>query len=85
MDWLAWIVLGGIAGWIASMLTRNNANMGIIANIIVGIIGSFAGTFILSLLGIPGTTGFNLYSLFVAIGGAVVLLWLVNIIRGRRK
>lgn len=85
MDWLAWIVLGGVAGWIASMLTKNNGSMGILANIVVGIVGSFAGTFILSLFGIAGTTGFNFYSLFVAIGGATLLLWLLNLIRGRNK
>jgi len=85
MNWLAWIVLGGIAGWIASMLTHNNARMGLLANIVVGIIGSFAATYILSLLGIAGTTGFNFYSLLVAVGGATLLLWLLNLIRGRDK
>ena len=85
MDWLAWIVLGGVAGWIASMLTHNNARMGLLANIVVGIIGSFAATYILSLFGITGTTGFNFYSLLVAVGGAVLLLVLLNLIRGRDK
>jgi len=85
MGWLAWIVLGGLAGWVASILTKNNARMGILANIIVGIIGAFAGTYLLHLAGIKGMTGFNFYSFLVAVGGAVVLLLLFNVIRGRKK
>jgi len=85
MDWLAWIVLGGLAGWVASILTKNNRQMGILANIVVGIIGAFAGSFILGLLGVQGMTGFNVYTFFVAVGGAVVLLFLFNMIRGRRR
>lgn len=85
MNWLAWIVLGGLAGWVASILTKNNARMGIIANIIVGIIGAFAGTFLLGLAGVKGMTGFNFYTFLVAVGGAIVLLFLFNVIRGRRR
>ncbi|MEA4889032.1 MAG: GlsB/YeaQ/YmgE family stress response membrane protein [Clostridiaceae bacterium] len=85
MDWLAWIILGGLAGWVASLLTKNNARMGILANIIVGIIGAFAGTFLLNLIGVQGMTGFNFYTFLVAVGGAVVLLFLFNIIRGKRR
>lgn len=84
MDWLAWIVLGGVAGWVASLITRNNARMGILANIIVGIIGAYAGTFLLNLAGVQGMTGFNIYTFFVAVGGATVLLFLFNMIRSRR-
>jgi uncharacterized membrane protein YeaQ/YmgE (transglycosylase-associated protein family) len=50
----------------------------------VGIIGAFAGSFILSLLNVKGMTGFNVYTFFVALLGATVLLWLFNMIRGRR-
>jgi len=85
MDWLAWIVLGGLAGWVASILTKNNARMGILANIIVGIIGAIAGSFLLNLVGVKGMTGFNFYTFLVAVGGAVVLLFLFNMIRGRRR
>jgi uncharacterized membrane protein YeaQ/YmgE (transglycosylase-associated protein family) len=84
MSWLAWIVLGGLAGWVASILTKNNARMGILANIIIGIIGAFAGTYILQLMGIKGMTGFNFYTFLVAVGGAAVLLFLINAIRGKR-
>ncbi len=85
MDWLAWIILGGLAGWVASIITKNNNNMGLLANIIVGIIGTFAGTYILNLMGIQGMTGFNFYTFLVAVAGASVLLFLFNIIRGKRR
>ncbi len=85
MNWLAWIVLGGLAGWVASILTKNNARMGIFANIIIGILGAFAGTFLLSYLGVQGMTGFNFNTFLVAVGGAAVLLFLFNLLRGRRR
>lgn len=84
MTWLAWIILGGMAGWIASMLTKNNARMGLLANILIGIIGAFVGTFLLNQFGAKGMSGFNIYTLLVAILGATVLLWLFNMLRGRR-
>jgi len=87
MGWLAWIVLGGAAGWIASMLTRNNARMGIIANIIVGILGAFIGNFLFNLTTGKGlmTFNFDFLTFLIALGGSVVLLLLINIIRGRSK
>lgn len=81
MGILAWIVLGGIAGWLASILTGKNARMGLLANIVVGIIGAFLGGFIFSFLGGRGVTGFNPYSLLVAVVGSVVLIWIVKAIR----
>ena len=84
ITWLGWIVLGGIAGWVASILTKNNQQMGILANIVVGIIGAFIGTFLVEQFGVIGMTGFNVYTMLVAILGATVLLWLFNILRRRR-
>lgn len=84
MGVLGWIILGALAGWIASMLTNNNAKMGAIANIAVGIVGAFIGGVLMGFFGGDGVTGFNLYSLFVATIGAVVLLFFVNKISGRR-
>jgi uncharacterized membrane protein YeaQ/YmgE (transglycosylase-associated protein family) len=84
MSILGWIVLGGLAGWVASMLTRNNARMGAFANIIVGIIGGFIGGFIVNLLGGIGITGFNFWSFVVAVLGSVVLLWIVNLFGKKR-
>jgi uncharacterized membrane protein YeaQ/YmgE (transglycosylase-associated protein family) len=76
-----WILLGALAGWIASMIMGRNAQMGALANIIVGIIGALIGGFVMNSLGGPGVTGFNLYSILVAIGGAVVLLLIVGLFR----
>ncbi len=84
MGFLGWIVLGGLAGWIASMLTGRNAKMGFFANIIVGVVGGFLGGGIVWLLGGRGITGFNLWSLLVAVLGSVVLLWIVNAISGKK-
>ena len=78
MGIFSWIVIGAIAGWIASMLTGNNAKMGIGANIGVGIAGGFIGGLIMNMMGGSGITGFNLWSLLVAVIGAVILLWIVN-------
>jgi len=74
MGFIAWIILGALAGWIASMIMKTNAEQGAIANVIVGIIGAVIGGFLMQLFGASGVSGFNLYSLAVAIGGAVLLL-----------
>ncbi len=81
MGWLAWIVIGGFAGWIASIITRNNARMGLLANIVVGIIGGFIGGLIMNLIGARGISGFNIWSLLVSVVGASVLLWVINMFR----
>ena len=81
MGILSWIVLGGLAGWLASIFMGKNASMGIFANIIVGVIGAFIGGFIMSYWGGWGVTGFNGQSLFVAFLGSVVLLAIINLIR----
>lgn len=83
MGILGWIIIGALAGWIASMLTGNNEKMGTGANIVVGIIGGFIGGLVMNLLGGSGVTGFNLWSLLVAVIGSVILLWIVNAIRRR--
>lgn len=78
---LLWIVFGALAGWIASIVMKTDAQMGALGNIIVGIIGAMLGGFIMNAFGGAGVTGFNLYSLLVAIGGAIVLLFLIRLIR----
>jgi len=82
MSILAWIIIGGLAGWIASMLMGTNASQGIIANIVVGIIGALIGGFFIGIFGGDGVSGFNLYSLLVAVLGACILLWIVRLFRG---
>jgi uncharacterized membrane protein YeaQ/YmgE (transglycosylase-associated protein family) len=81
MGILAWIVLGGIAGWIASIITGRNAEQGLLGNIAVGIVGGLVGGFLFSLIGGEGITGFNLWSLLVATAGATLLLLVVRSLR----
>ena len=84
MGIISWIVLGGIAGWLASMITKRNDQMGCITNIIAGIVGAAVGGWVFSLFGGQGVTGFNLPSLLVAFVGAVIVLAVVNLIFGRK-
>jgi uncharacterized membrane protein YeaQ/YmgE (transglycosylase-associated protein family) len=81
---LVWIIFGATAGWIASIIMRRNKQMGAIANIVVGIVGAFIGGYIMEYFGAEGVTGFNLNSLLVAIGGAVILLFFVGLFRRRK-
>lgn len=85
MSILGWIILGGIAGWIASIIMKRNSRMGAFANIVVGIIGAFIGGFLFNILGGIGITGFNFWSLVVATIGAVILLWIVNLFSKNRS
>jgi uncharacterized membrane protein YeaQ/YmgE (transglycosylase-associated protein family) len=84
MGILSWIVLGAIAGWIGSMLV-NKTGEGLFVDIILGIIGGLVGGWIFSAAGSTGVTGFNLWSLFVAVIGAIVVLLLYHaLVRPRR-
>ncbi len=84
MGIIGWIVLGALAGWLASIVTKRNDQMGCLTNIAVGIVGAFIGGFVMSLLGGTGVTGFNLYSLLVAFLGAVILLFILGLVRGNK-
>jgi uncharacterized membrane protein YeaQ/YmgE (transglycosylase-associated protein family) len=81
MNIILWIVFGALAGWIASMIMGADAQMGALANIIVGIVGAFIGGFIANLFGFGGVSGFNVWSLVVAVIGSIVLLWIVQAFR----
>jgi uncharacterized membrane protein YeaQ/YmgE (transglycosylase-associated protein family) len=86
MGWIIAIIVGGVAGWLASMVMARDASMGILWNIIVGIIGAVVGNWLASaLFGIEGTIqSFNLTGFIIAIVGAIVLLAIVNLVqRGR--
>ena len=82
---ITWVVVGGLAGWVASMITKTDASMGVFGNIIAGIIGAFVGGFLVGLLGGSGFTGFNIWSFLVALVGAVVVLFIWRAITGRGK
>lgn len=81
---LVWIILGGIAGWLASIVMKRDAQMGAVANIIVGIIGALIGGFIMNQFGGSGVDGFNLSSLLVATLGAIVLLAIIGFVQRAR-
>ena len=66
--------MGAIAGWLASIIMGTDAEQGALMNIVLGIVGALVGGFIVSLVGLSGATGFNIYSLLVAIFGAVILI-----------
>lgn len=81
MNIIGWIIIGALAGWIGSMFTGNNKSMGATANICVGIIGAFIGGLVMNLIGGSGITGFNIWSLFVAVIGAIILLCIINVFK----
>jgi uncharacterized membrane protein YeaQ/YmgE (transglycosylase-associated protein family) len=83
MSILAWLILGLIAGFIASKLV-NKTGEGVILDIVLGIVGAFVGGFLFSFVGAAPVTGLNIYSLIVAVIGAVVVLVLYHAIVGRR-
>ncbi len=85
MGILSWIIIGGLAGWIASMVMNTDKSMGMLANIVVGIIGGLIGGFLVSLFGGSGMTGFNIWSLVVAVLGSIILLGIVKAVRGGDK
>ena len=82
MSILGWIVLGLIAGFIGSKIV-NRSGQGFLLDIVLGIVGAVLGGFLFSAIGATGITGFNLYSMFVAIVGAVIVLWGYHAISGR--
>lgn len=85
MGWIIALVVGGVAGWLASMVMNRDASMGIFWNIVVGCVGSVVGNFIANQFGIAGSVQeFSLTGLIVAVVGAIVLLGIVNLVqRGR--
>jgi uncharacterized membrane protein YeaQ/YmgE (transglycosylase-associated protein family) len=83
MGIIAWLVLGLIAGFIASKLV-NHSGSGVLMDIVLGVIGALVGGFLFSVVGAVGVTGFNIYSMLVAIVGAVVVLFIYHAFVGRR-
>ena len=76
MGLLSFLIVGLIAGWLASLIMKTNATQGMIMDIVLGVVGAFVGGFLMNMLGYGGVSGFNLYSIAVATLGAVVLIWL---------
>ena len=84
MGFLAWIIVGAIAGWLASKVMKTSRGQGLLMDIVVGILGAFIGGYLFEKFGETGITGFNIWSVFVAFTGAVVLLALIRLVSGRR-
>ena len=85
MGILLWLLFGAIVGWLASIITRDNAGMGIIGNIIIGLIGSALGGWLASEIGIGSYAKFSLGGLVISVLGAVLLLFIIGMLRGRRR
>lgn len=80
MGIISWIILGALAGWIASKIMNTNESMGGIANIAVGIVGALIGGSIMNFFNKSGVDSLNLYSLFVALLGSIILLAIIKAI-----
>ena len=84
---IVWLVVGGLIGWVASMIMKTDAQQGIFLNIIVGIVGAALAGFVISpLVGIPSINQdtFSFASVLVSLVGAIILLAIVNLVRRRR-
>ena len=81
MGIILWLIFGALAGWIASKIMNTDGEQGAVANIVVGVIGAMIGGFVFSTLGGQDVTGFNIYSLVVAVVGAVILLAILKAFR----
>jgi uncharacterized membrane protein YeaQ/YmgE (transglycosylase-associated protein family) len=89
MGIIIWLIIGGIIGWLASIIMKRDGQQGILLNIVVGIVGSFIGGFLLAPMLGSGTVNsgdFSLVGLLASLGGAVVLLLIINLFsRGRAR
>ena len=87
VNFLIWIIVGGIIGWVASVIMRTNAQQGLLLNVVVGIVGAFvAGWFLSPYFGIStiNQSNFSVPAMLVSLGGAVILLAVVNLLRRGR-
>ena len=87
MNFIIWLVIGGIIGWLASMVMRTDAQQGVFLNVVVGIIGAMLGGWLISpLVGVPSinSDSFSLPAMLVSLVGAVILLAIVNLFRRGR-
>ena len=83
MSITGWIILGLIAGFIGSKIV-DRTGQGILLDLVLGIVGAIVGGFIFSAVGSTGVTGLNLWSMFVAVVGAIIVLWVYHAVIGRR-
>lgn len=84
MNFIVWLVVGGLIGWVASLVMKTNAQQGVILNVVVGIVGAFLGGWLISpLVGVPSINqdAFNIGAMAVSLLGAIILLAIVNLMR----
>ena len=84
MGWISSILLGALAGWLASIIMDKDAQMGALANIIVGIVGGVIGNFVAGLIGLQATSDWSIGGIGISVLGAVILLWLLDFFRSRK-
>ena len=87
MNFLIWLVMGGIIGWLASMIMKTDGQQGVVLNVVVGIVGAFLGGLLISpLVGVPtiNQNAFSIGALLVSLLGAIILLAIVNLFRRGR-
>jgi uncharacterized membrane protein YeaQ/YmgE (transglycosylase-associated protein family) len=86
MNFILWLIVGGVVGWLASLIMKTDAQQGILLNVIVGIVGAFIGGWLISPLLGTGTIneGFSIGSVVVSLIGAIILLAIVNLFRRGR-
>lgn len=85
LGFFGWLILGGLAGWVASMIKGRDAQMGVGLNIVVGVIGGLIGGWLLTLFGFDVAGGGWIFSFLTCLLGAVILLWIVNALTSRRR
>jgi len=86
MNLIVWLFVGGVIGWLASLIMKTDAQQGVLLNVVVGIVGAVLGGWLLSPLMGAGTLNqgdFSVMGLVVSLGGAIILLFIVNLIRRR--
>lgn len=83
MGIILWIIFGALAGWIASVIMKTDNSQGTMMDIIMGIVGSVVGGLLMNSVGQSGVDGFNLYSLVVAVIGAIVVIYVARMMRHR--
>ena len=87
MNFIIWLVVGGLIGWVASMIMKTDAQQGVILNVVVGIVGAFLGGWLISpLVGVPtiNQDAFSIGALLVSLVGSIILLAIVNLFRKGR-
>jgi uncharacterized membrane protein YeaQ/YmgE (transglycosylase-associated protein family) len=82
---IGWIIIGGLAGWIGSKIMNTDERMGLLLNVVVGIIGGLLGGFLLSVIGVDVAGGGLIFSFLTCLLGAVILLFIVKLVTGRSR